>query len=63
MHSPTPSDAAATLEPEQALRALVDVARRARVDLQAWMQIYGHDLDTAILIADLGAAIRKAAIK
>lgn len=66
MHRPNPPGApegAPPSDPEQVIRALVDVARRARLDLQAWMQNYGHDLDTASLIADLGTAIRKAGIK
>lgn len=65
MHSRKQSatDTPVTPDRDQVIRALVDVATRARLDLQAWMQNYGHDLDTADLIADLGTAIRRAGIK
>jgi hypothetical protein len=57
------ADTSTKPDADQVIRARVDVAQRARLDLQAWMQNHGHDLDTAELIVDIGTAIRKAGIK
>lgn len=47
-------------EPEEVIRALLDAAIKARMDLLAWMRNYGVDIGTEILVAELDAAIRKA---